>query len=179
MIFALDMDGTICDVWYGEDGPDYFNNDYDTAVRSLTKCDYDKVRIIPGVLEFLENASKYFEGQKLPFSVVVVSTISNGQEYKQKEKMLDYFKFDNDKNIFSSVIGTVSNTDKNYVLDHLAKTEDVVYFDDSLSTVFQVRDYCVNNGINNVLPLHSSEIFCRSIEEILEALKKLKCNKKN
>ena len=169
MKYVFDLDGTICDVWYGESTPDLFDDDYDAATRSISRNDYENVKPLPGLVIFIEHAKNFYESKGEPFCCEVISTVSNGKEYLYKLDFLKKFVYSDGKQVFTDVHGTVSNADKNYVLKHLAKDDDIVYFDDSLSIVFSVKEMCKKESIRNILPLHVLEIICRDPETIAKA----------
>jgi hypothetical protein len=175
MVWAFDMDGTVVEAWYGEYTPAFYLNDEDAATRGVFGNIYEYVKPLPYVNDFL--ADILLEDPKAIF--VLISRLSSGKEFVEKIPfILDKFKDADSHSYFKeeNIFGTVKDEDKWYILQHFAKQDDVVYFDDTLSTlsyIAQKSETMLPAG-RRIFGVHSTSIYMRTPKEIITSFKAYK-----
>ena len=80
MIWAFDLDGTLCEAWYGKDNPGFYEDTKDQVTRSLIGDCYKYVKPLPYILPFLNSLSCY---DKNPICAII-SRVCNANELPQK-----------------------------------------------------------------------------------------------
>ena len=173
MIFAFDLDGTLCEAWYGEESPDFYHSKDDTETRALKEDCYRHVKPLPQAIRFLESCP---EGSRF----VVLSRIYSGHEYEQKKAYLERcFVNPNDGRPFfapEDIYGTTNDTQKCLTLSMLAKdnNDDVIYFDDDIALVcwLNTSEETGDKDIaHRILALHSSSLGIRTPDSCATALR--------
>ncbi len=137
MIYAFDMDGTIVEAWYGKDTPEFYSGEADMATRGSSSDLYEYVKPLPYIVPFLRAARNLDQDAKF----VIVSRIVSGHEYLSKLNFIKKNFLDDDGKPFfaqDDLFGTTSDADKLHVLELLAEKDDVIYFDDTLSTLSNI-----------------------------------------
>ncbi len=159
MIMTFDLDGTLCECFYGINNPGFYLTGYDKATRALKQDCYEQANILKEARDFIANIKNYYQDD---VKFAVISTIVSGAEYLQKidfikRNFADFIKPDN-------IYGTVNNEDKIYVLKYLSlQYNPVIYFDDNLETIFRIGKE-LNNS--NVIPLHSTSMLTKTGKDI-------------
>lgn len=173
MIYLFDMDGTITEPWYGETAPDFYEDLADMTMRSYTENTYKFVRPLPCALDFIKKIEKYHENHTKP-TFAVLTTIVNGKEYVDKVEYLSKNFKDTDGNALfdiDRVYGVVSNENKVEVINALLTEDDVVFFDDTIGILNEVRAKCNSSVCQyyHCLALHSTALYMRTMEDIVTA----------
>ena len=172
MIFAFDLDGTLCEAWYGEESPDFYHSEDDTETRALKEDCYRHVKPLPQAIRFLESCP---EGSRF----VVLSRIYSGHEYEQKKAYLErcFINPKDGRPFFSpeDIYGSTTGTQKYMTLCMLSKDskEDVIYFDDDISLVCWInstRRHDDDGTGLQILALHSSSLGIRTPENCIKTL---------
>lgn len=168
MIYLFDADGTLIEPWYGKTGPDFFQSEKDRAVRFVKRSDmYDHNRRLDHVHWFIEKAKAL--DPKARFGVL--TRISNVNEFKQKKIhiMRNFDDIDHDL-----IFGTVSESDKLEMIKLLLEEDDMIYVDDSISTINLINDWQAKEILTkhpgyHVLCIHAMSLLVRDPDEILSA----------
>ena len=164
MIIAFDLDGTLCEAFYGANEPGFYLTGYDKATRAFRKNCYEHTKALKEAKKFIAKMKKYYHDD---IEFAVISTIVSGTEYLQKIEFVkhNFGDFIKPENIY----GTVNNEDKIHVLNYLSICNNIViYFDDSLETIFRIKEELKNK---KVIPLHSTSILTKTGKDIDKIIK--------
>ena len=170
-IWAFDLDGTLCEAWYGENNPDFYNNNEDQTIRSLLTDCYEYVKPLPYINTFLRSISQWDNDPVL----AVISRICNGTELPQKINFLqENFKMADGTPYFNHghIFGVVNDEDKIHILRYLQVKQgklpptQTFYFDDNLSLIHRLYKECREEKIK---VFHSSSLAVRTPYDIMTA----------
>ncbi len=163
MILLFDMDGTLTEPWYGKNLPHFYANPTDVVTRSTISNTYQYVRVLPHIPKFLESAKSFFDLLDIPLELGVVSRIVNGKEYLDKVDYLTRELGFESENIY----GAISEEDKLTWIEYKANQDEVIYFDDTISTLNKISANV--NAKNHVMVVHAMSLLVRDIQEIYNA----------
>ena len=167
MIYAFDLDGTLCEGWYGDTHPNFYWNDLDRITRANHEDVYKDVLPISDALGYI---LKTYLNNRENVKFVVLSSISSGQEFLQKIAFLDrefINPYDDGKPVFkhNDIYGVLSDEEKIEILKDFASKDIVVYFDDNMGTVMKANQE-IRGSKYPFAALHSSSLLFRKPEDV-------------
>ena len=170
MIYAFDLDGTIVEAWYGKTTPLWYTDDKDIALRSSIVDCYEFVHPLPYINPFLQEAKDIDETA----TFAILSRICNGAEFAQKLRYIAKTFVDKNRVPFfkeNNIYGPTSDDDKIHILESLAVSEPVVYFDDTLSFLHKLNkaQYNKKKTDNHILGVHASSLAVKKPSDIINA----------
>jgi len=162
-IFAFDMDGTLCEMFYGENCMNLYKDEDDKAIRrTFINDSYENTRPIPQAQKLVSEIMDKVSSD----SVYVITSIHNGMEFMHKTKWLEnHFPGLNPSN----VIGVIEEDDKARILHHIMSSHmgsNLLYVDDNLS--YLIKIFALYHSTYNVSVAHSSVILTRTTEEFMK-----------
>ena len=181
MIYLFNIDGTICEGWYGKQSPMYYKDEIDAATRALSSDCYEYTKPLPHAIDFITKLQKERETDT-KIKIGVLSLIHSPQEWEQKKAFINRnFLYtvnscdDTSLPLFDAdmFFGAISQDEKYYQMKRIMLIHDsnIIYFDDNMEFLIQIQQKEMNKNAKYhlILPIHSSCMLTREPHEILTA----------
>lgn len=181
MIYLFDIDGTICEGWYGKQSPMYYKDEIDAAMRAFSSDCYEYTKPLPQAINFITKLRKEREtGTKI--KIGVLSLIHSSREWEQKKAFVNR-NFLYDLNSYGNTslplfdadmfFGAISQDDKYCQMKRMMDihNSNIIYFDDNMEFLIRIqqKEMSKNTVRNHILPMHSSCMLTREPHEVLAA----------
>ena len=161
-VFVFDMDGTLCEMFYGDNCMGLYKDHTDEIIRhSFERNSYENTRPIPQaqrlISEIMEKSS--------PDNVYVLTVIHTGPEFMNK---LNWLETHFPGLVPANILGVPKEEDKLHILGHIVrsrKDSNLLYVDDNLS--FMITAFGCYHSQYNMSIAHSSVIITRTTEEFM------------
>lgn len=178
MLHVFDIDGTLCECWYGNSTPGFYTDETDCTIRSTTTNTYQFVNPLPYAQKFLKDIydTEYTFGRKPQYAAL--SHIMNGTEFIHKQEFLQYNFLTPEKEPYfekDAVYGVTGAAGKYIMLRALAIREQIetFYFDDNMHIIIDINRRQLEDAKNGKYPdcpfifaLHASSMALRTAAEI-------------